>query len=212
MGKNQINNLLLSLPLVDCEQVTSSLRLLKVKPKVQPASALPKDDCWLCIVQWACPTCLSGVCATTSMQTNRNIPRGIWLSQVNLTQPHSSIKGYFGQMSGGALRVLVKCLRVCAPSVKQRQTAVQDDTTDLYLEWRTRAVGLVRQIRCAESLPSTNKTSLISAASVVLLFLKQVSLILASPLPDSFSISSRFPSPPSFSPSPPYVTLPMNLS
>lgn len=75
-------------------------------------------------------------------------------------------------MSGGALRVLVKCLRVCAPSVKQRETAVRDDTADLYLEWSTRAVGLVMQIRYAESLPSTNKTSLISAASVVLLFLK----------------------------------------
>lgn len=150
MGKHKINNLLLSLPLVNFKQVAASLRLFKVKPKLQPASILPPDDCWLCIVQWACPTCLSGVCATTSMQTNRHIPQGIWLSQVNLTQPHSSIKGYFEQMSGGGLRVLVKCLRVCVLSVKQREIVVRDDTADplLYLSWRTRSIGVVRRIRC----------------------------------------------------------------
>lgn len=112
---------------------------------------LPRDDCWLCTVQWACPTCLSGVCAKTSMQTNRHVPQGIWLSLVNLTQPHSPIKGYFGQMSRGSLRVLVKCLRVCVFSVKQREIVVQDDTTDLFSTFsrQQRSVWVARQFRCA---------------------------------------------------------------
>ncbi len=36
MSKNKTNNLLLSLPLVNFEQMASPLRLFKVKPKLQP--------------------------------------------------------------------------------------------------------------------------------------------------------------------------------
>lgn len=76
-------------------------------------------------------------------------PSGIWLNQVNLTQPHSPIKGYFGQMSGGGLRVLVKCLRVCAFSVKHKEIVVQDDTADLFytLSQQHGSVWVSRQIR-----------------------------------------------------------------
>lgn len=122
MGKTKrkkINNLLQFSP-VNFEQVPSSLQLFKVKPK--PSSILPEDDCQLCTVQWAHLTCLSGICTAASVQTNRHIPWGIWLSQVNLTQPHSSIKVYFGQMSGGGVRVLVKCLS--GLSIKRRVIVV----------------------------------------------------------------------------------------